>query len=58
VEGASAGVRAQIVVQPTSGVVWEHDEGVTHGEPLPLQTVLIVAGLSGDVAMSMSQVHI
>ena len=35
---AYADVRAQFVVRPTSTVVWEHDEDVTHGERLPLQT--------------------
>ena len=35
---AYADVRAQIVVQPTSTVVWEHNEDVTHGDRLPLET--------------------
>ena len=35
---AYADVRAQIVVRPTSTVIWEHDEDITHGERLPLQT--------------------
>ena len=33
---AYADVRAQIVVHPTSVVIWEHDEDVTHGDRLPL----------------------
>jgi hypothetical protein len=43
---AYADVRAQIVVHPTSTVVWEHDEDVTHGERLPLQA------FTGDSALS------
>ena len=43
---AYADVRAQVVVQPTSTVVWEHDEDVTHGERLPLQA------FTGDSALS------
>jgi hypothetical protein len=35
---AYADVHAQVVVPPTFTVVWEHDEDVTHGERLPLQT--------------------
>lgn len=43
---AFADVRAQIVVQPTSTVVWEHDEDVTHGERLPLQAFTTDSALS------------
>jgi hypothetical protein len=43
---AYADVRAQIVVRPTSIVVWEHDEDVTHGERLPLQA------FTGDTALA------
>ena len=43
---AYADVRAQIVVQPTSTVVWEHDEDVTHGERLPLQAFTTDSALS------------
>jgi hypothetical protein len=35
---AFADTRAQVVVAPTSAVIWEHAEDVTHGERLPLQT--------------------
>lgn len=34
---AYADARAQVVVQPTSTITWEHDEDVTHGERLPAQ---------------------
>ena len=34
---AYADVRAQVVVQPTSVITWEHDEDVTHPERLPAQ---------------------
>ena len=34
---AFADARAQVVVSPTSAVIWEHAEDVTHGERLPLQ---------------------
>jgi hypothetical protein len=43
---AFADVRAQVVVQPTSTVVWEHDEDVTHGERLPLQAFTRDSALS------------
>jgi hypothetical protein len=35
---AFADTRAQVVVPPTSAVLWEHAEDVTHGERLPLQS--------------------
>lgn len=37
---AYAEARAQVVVQPTSTVTWEHDEDVTHGERLPAQAFI------------------
>ena len=43
---AYADVRAQIVIQPTSTIVWEHAEDVTHGDRLPLEAFTADSALS------------
>jgi hypothetical protein len=48
---AYADVRVQIVVPPTSTIVWEHDEDVTHGERLPLQAFTTDSALSRQVLL-------
>ena len=48
---AFADTRAQVVVAPTSAVIWEHAEDVTHGERLPLQTYTGDSELTRQVLM-------